>query len=208
MKKISSENIILTGGISRRHMLFGMSALLAQAGFWSSPLLAHAQNAQPVQPQAASNPQSADFLLFSQKITGHNDVNPVTADRIYDALQKNYPDFSTQYPKLISLLQSTNDPKSLLAAATTAGVHDLAYAIVTAWYTGTVGDGDKAVMVAYKEALMYRTVADGQTVPTYCNYGPLWWTGAPPPANVSAPLAHSPLAANSSSNKEVKAKHI
>lgn len=204
MRNSTSKNILLTGGISRRHLLFGISALVAQAGFWSSPLLVYAQNAQPVQPTSV-NPESANFLLFSQKITGHNDVNPVTADRIYTALQKNYPEFSVQYPKLIALLQNNDAPKALLTAATDAGVHDLAYAIVTAWYTGTVGEGANAVMVAYKEALMYRTVADGQTVPTYCNYGPLWWTGNPPPANVAAPVAHHPLVKNPSSHQEVKA---
>lgn len=207
MSKKTPQKVILTGGISRRHVLFGISALIAQAGFWSSPLLSRAQNAQPVQPSAV-NTESIQFLSFSQKITGHNDLNPVTAERIYSALQKNFPHFSDQYPELIALLQNNNDPKALLAAATDAGVNDLAYAIVTAWYTGTVGEGANAVMVAYKEALMYRTVADGQTVPTYCNYGPLWWTGNPPPANVSAPVAHNPLLSNPSSHKELKAKQI
>ena len=32
---------------------------------------------------------------------------------------------------------------------------------------------------------MYRTVADGQVVPTYCNYGPLWWLKAPPPVRAA-----------------------
>ena len=42
---------------------------------------------------------------------------------------------------------------------------------------------------------MYRTVADGQVVPTYCNYGPLWWLKAPPAVRVSAPVEAKPVPA-------------
>jgi len=89
----------------------------------------------------------------------------------------------------------------LLAAATDAApaLRELALAIVAAWYTGTVAgnpaNGTKSIVVAYAEALMYRTVADGQVVPTYCNYGPLWWLKAPPPILVSAPVAPKPAPA-------------
>ena len=67
-----------------------------------------------------------------------------------------------------------------MAAARQAGLQDLASDIVAAWYTGTVGRGPTAVVVAYEEALMYQPVRDALTVPTYCSYGPLWWTAAPP----------------------------
>ncbi|MDQ2148475.1 sugar dehydrogenase complex small subunit [Alcaligenaceae bacterium C4P045] len=72
--------------------------------------------------------------------------------------------------------------QSLLLAAEQIGLKDLALAIVRAWYTGTVGLGDRAILLAYQEALMYRPVRDALTVPTYCNFGPLWWTGTPPDA--------------------------
>ncbi|MEG1056443.1 MAG: sugar dehydrogenase complex small subunit, partial [Janthinobacterium sp.] len=59
---------------------------------------------------------------------------------------------------------------ALLAAASAAdaALRELALAIVAAWYTGTVAgnaaQGTKSIVVAYAEALMYRTVADGQVV--------------------------------------------
>ena len=99
------------------------------------------------------------------------------------------------------MVKTGQPAKDLLAAATDTApaLRELALAIVAAWYTGTVAgnpaNGTKSIVVAYAEALMYRTVADGQVVPTYCNYGPLWWLKAPPPILVSAPVAPKPAPA-------------
>lgn len=180
----------LTGGISRRHILIGLAALVAEAGFWSNPLFSNAQT--PAAPAAAPPPPSPEaiaFLNFSRRITGHADLKTETGVRIEAAMRKTYPDFAAQSSRLGALLQDGQEPKALLAAATEAGLRDLALAIVAAWYTGTVGKGKQAVVVSYAEALMYQPVSDGQTVPTYCNYGPLWWTKAPPAIRVSAPVA-------------------
>lgn len=43
------------------------------------------------------------------------------------------------------------------------------------------------MLVAYEEALMYQPVRDALTVPTYCSYGPMWWTAAPPDAAAMPP---------------------
>ncbi|MFL9879834.1 sugar dehydrogenase complex small subunit [Herbaspirillum rhizosphaerae] len=185
----------LTGGISRRHMLIGLAALVAEAGFWSNPLFSNAQTAPaPIAPPPPS-PEAVAFLTFSKRITGHTDLKLDTASRMEAAMRKTYPDFAAQSPKLAALLQNEQDPKALLAAATDAGLRDLTLAIVAAWYTGTIGKGQQAVVVSYAEALMYQPVADGQTVPTYCNYGPLWWTKAPPEIRVSAPVEPAPAPA-------------
>ena len=181
----------LTGGISRRHMLIGLAALVAEAGFWSNPLFSNAQTAPAASASTTPPPPSPEavaFLNFSKRITGHADLKLDTATRMEAAMRKTYPDFAAQSPKLAALLQNGQDPKALLAAATDAGLHDLTLAIVAAWYTGTIGTGQQAIVVSYAEALMYQPVADGQTVPTYCNYGPLWWTKAPPEIRVSAPV--------------------
>jgi len=178
----------LTGGISRRHMLIGLAALVAEAGFWSNPLFSNAQTAPAPTAPPQPSPEAVAFLSFSKRITGHADLKLETASRMEAAMRKTYPDFAAQSPKLAALLQNDQDPKALLAAATDAGLRDLALAIVAAWYTGTIGKGQQAIVVSYAEALMYQPVADGQTVPTYCNYGPLWWTKAPPEIRVSAPV--------------------
>lgn len=190
----ASSRTKLTGGISRRHVLIGLAALIAEAGFWSNPLFSNAQSAPALNTTPPPpSPEAVAFLDFSKRITGHNDLKLVTAGRMEAALRKTYPDFATQSPKLATLLQSELEPKALLQAATDAGLRELALAIVAAWYTGTVGKGKQAVVVSYAEALMYQPVSDGQTVPTYCNYGPLWWTKAPPEIRVSAPVAPAPV---------------
>jgi len=184
--------------ITRRHALIGLAALLAQAGFWSNPLSA----AMPSGAVAASPaPGSMLFYTLSQAITGHQQLRAETAARIEQAMRSNVPGFAGNLPKLGALVKSGQPAKELLAAATDAhpALRELALAIVAAWYTGTVAgnpaNGTKSIVVAYAEALMYRTVADGQVVPTYCNYGPLWWLKAPPPILVSAPVAPKPAPA-------------
>jgi len=198
----------LTGGISRRHLLIGLAALVAEAGFWSNPLFSNAQT--PAAPTAAPPPPSPEalaFLTFSKRITGHADLKTDTGVRIEAAMRKTYPDFAAQSSRLGALLQDGQEPKALLAAATDAGLRDLTLAIVAAWYTGTIGKGKQAVVVSYAEALMYQPVSDGQTVPTYCNYGPLWWTKAPPAIRVSAPVAPAPAPAPATTGTpEPKAK--
>ena len=170
--------------ISRRHALIGLAALLAQAGFWSNPLSA-----------------AMLFYTLSQTITGHRDLSAATAARIEQAMRTNVPGFAERLPQLGALLVTGQEAKVLLAAATAAdaALRELALAIVAAWYTGTVAgnaaQGTKSIVVAYAEALMYRTVADGQVVPTYCNYGPLWWLKAPPAVRVSAPVEPKPVPA-------------
>ena len=184
--------------ITRRHALSGLAALLAQAGFWSNPLSA-AIAAAP----AAAGPAPGTLLFYtlSQAITGHQDLRTETAARIEQAMRTNVPGFAEHLPALGALVKTGQPAKDLLAAATDAApaLRELALAIVAAWYTGTVAgnpaNGTKSIVVAYAEALMYRTVADGQVVPTYCNYGPLWWLKAPPPVLVSAPVAPKPAPA-------------
>lgn len=184
--------------VTRRHALIGLAALLAQAGFWSNPLSA-AMPSSATAPKAA--PGSMLFYTLSQAITGHQDLRAETAARIEHAMRSNVTGFAEHLPALGALVKTGQPAKDLLAAATEAhpALRELALAIVAAWYTGTVAgnpaNGTKSIVVAYAEALMYRTVADGQVVPTYCNYGPLWWLKAPPPILVSAPVAPKPAPA-------------
>ncbi|AHV94426.1 sugar dehydrogenase complex small subunit [Bordetella holmesii] len=127
------------------------------------------------------------FLALSSILTDRHHLNPLTASRIEAALAGSGVRQAARLPELLALAASASDSAQLMHAATEAGLGDLAIDIVTAWYTGTVGQGPKAVVVAYEEALMYQPVRDGLTVPTYCNYGPMWWTGMPPDVAVMPP---------------------
>ena len=118
-------------------------------------------------------------FALSRALTDHAHLNPVTARRMRDALERSGVRQAGDWPRLAALAASHPTADALMAAARQAGLQDLASDIVAAWYTGTVGRGPTAVVVAYEEALMYQPVRDALTVPTYCSYGPLWWTAAP-----------------------------
>ena len=170
----------------RRAILLGIAAVAVEAGLSGYPGMLAAQTSSAASTATlATAPAAAPladpgFLLLSQRLTDHANINPVTAQRIRDALAPAGVKQAAQVDQLIALAGQHTTAESLLEAATQVGLKDLALGIVAAWYTGTVGQGSTAVMVAYEEALMYQPVRDGLTVPTYCNFGPLWWTGMPP----------------------------
>lgn len=167
----------------RRAILLGIAAVAVETGLSGYPGILAAQTSSAASTAAAPAAASlADpgFLLLSQRLTDHANINPVTAQRIRNALAPAGVKQAAQVDQLIALAGQHTTAESLLEAATQVGLKDLALGIVAAWYTGTVGQGTSAVMVAYEEALMYQPVRDGLTVPTYCNFGPLWWTGMPP----------------------------
>jgi hypothetical protein len=170
-------------GSTRRSLLFGTAATITSANLFTLPRRTQAQGVAA--PTAPLDDQG--FLKLSQVMTGHADLNAVTAARIFAAARKADPNFAAHASALARLTRENIDAEALLGAADGAGLRDTALAIVAAWYTGTVGKGPNAVVVSYVDALMYRPVSDGLTVPTYCSNGPLWWTAPPPAAQVAPP---------------------
>jgi hypothetical protein len=183
------------GGLTRREAVLAAAAVTAQAALFGWPGTGGAHPAQATAAGAAAAAASgtvdseaiARFLAFSKAITGHDDIDPVTAARIREAMLQGDAAFAQQAASLAGLVQPGIAPDALLGAATGAGLREAALAVVTAWYTGTVVAGQKTTVVAYEHALMYRPVADALTVPTYCNEGPMWWTAAPPEVGVPTP---------------------
>lgn len=161
----------------RRTLLKTLVAALTHAGF-----LAVAPSAFAGVPFGAQ-----DFVAVSQALTGHRNLDASIGARLFTALSNADRGFAARAAALAQRIQPGQTPQQLLAAADQANLGDTALAIVTAWYTGTVGHGTKAVMVTYANALMYGTVGDGMSPPTYCANGPLWWTAEPPPADVASP---------------------
>jgi hypothetical protein len=138
----------------------------------------------------ANAPDAARFFEASQILTGYDDLDPLTAQRISAAMIAQAPAMAGALSTLADLTKVADNrfsAQSLLAAAKQAGVGEAALALVAAWFKGTVGHGQTAQLVAYRQALMYRPVSDGLIVPTYCGNGPLWWTAPIPDAN--APVA-------------------
>ena len=94
-----------------------------------------------------------DFLALSRAVTGHEDLDPVTASRIEVAMTKSDPGFSARARTLAELIKGKVDPAVLLNAAEGVGLRDTMLAIVSAWYTGTVGTGAQAAVVSYADAI-------------------------------------------------------
>jgi len=162
-------------GLTRRHFLLGVgSASLLAACHGKVP--ATAVDAAP--DKAPASKADPSFLRLSQALTDKRDLDPATADRIEKAFATLQPDLHARFPALTALAGQTSGAQALLAAAGDA--RPAALAIITAWYTGTVGKGVHAVTVSYREALMQRPADDGLFPATYAQGGPAWWTAEPP----------------------------
>ncbi|WP_413503094.1 sorbitol dehydrogenase family protein [Serratia proteamaculans] len=168
-------------GFSRREVLLGLASTLLAGSLLSYPFLSLAEQQTP-----SANPlQFARFFKISQTLTEHQDIDQGMSARIFTALHNQNPQFTAQVEQLGGLLQAGQSAQQLQQQAIQAGLQEVVTAIITAWYTGTVGHGQTAQLIAYKDALMYRPASDALIVPTYCGNGPLWWTAAPPAVNVS-----------------------
>lgn len=171
-------------GLSRRAFVAGMAVSMLLAACRQSSQQTTAPSATPADPA---------FLNMSQALTGHADLDPVTAARISHGFGQLYPEMKAHFPALAALAAEHPQPNALLAAATAGGLAETALAIVAAWYTGTVGKGQNAISVAYADALMVRPVADALYPPTYSLGGPAWWTAEPPLIGVSPPTERPPV---------------
>ena len=170
------------GAPTRRSVLLGMSVAL-----FAASCAEHADgNGRHV---AEPDPDPA-FLALSRSLTGHADLDPLTAARLSAAFRQIAPEVHARFPDLSFLHAS--DPEALLAAASSHGLKAAALAIVAAWYTGSLGKGASTTTVAYRDALMQRSVEDVMLPPTYALGGPAWWTVAPPDVDFPAAAAIAP----------------
>lgn len=136
-------------------------------------------------------PPDADlpgFMALSRRLTGYDDLDAGTGARIHAALTGGDPARADQFRQLATLSDSAPDAAGLRGAAVAAGLGDSLTAVVTAWYTGTVADDHGSTVITYRDALMYRPVADGLIVPTYCSKGPMWWQDTLPPGITRMPV--------------------
>jgi hypothetical protein len=173
-----------------------MSRRAFAAGTAVTALLAACHRTAPPAAQAAAEavPEDPAFLSLSIALTGHADIDPLTAARTSQAFHQLFPEIAARFGALAALADKHSNPEELLDAADAMGQRETLLAIVAAWYTGTVGTGVTAKAMAYADALMNRPVADGLFPPTYQLGGPAWWTAAPPA--VDAPMPPAQFAGN------------
>ena len=177
-------SIIVGAPMTRRGIVMGLSTILGFSPFGRIPSAGGQQ--QPETPRVTRSPET-EFLVLSRALTGHPELNARTAERMWAAFERTDAALFADFPALARLRRDGQTAPELLQSAQAAGFGDAALALVTAWYTGTVGSGAKVEVVAYADALMYWPTRDAMPPPSYVLGGPAWWVEPPPPVGVSRP---------------------
>lgn len=123
------------------------------------------------QPVADTN--RGAFLAISAILAGRKALDPALAKRLYDALVADDPKFPGDASALLALINQRGiDPMSLQGVldAEKSSLASVPRRIAGAWFLGIVGSGERAVCIAYEDALNAVFVADVLKPPTYC-YG-------------------------------------
>jgi hypothetical protein len=115
----------------------------------------------------------AAFLAVSRVLTGRTELDDVLGARLYGAFAAYDARFTVAVTELEHLLAEQGGMLEGLQAALEGApqMAQLARLIVTGWYTGIVGDGEKMRCVAYENALNAVIVSDVLRPPGYC-HGP------------------------------------
>jgi hypothetical protein len=113
------------------------------------------------------------FLAASKLLTGRPSLDSNDASRLYDALAADDPQFPAKAQALLALIEHGKIDLLLLQQMLDGESSALAAVpreIVTAWYTGVVGDGENARCITFETNLLNVIVDDHLKPPSYC-YG-------------------------------------
>lgn len=123
--------------------------------------------------QPVADAERGAFAAVSAILAGRQSLDDVQATRLYDALAADDPGFPAAVRTLLALINEQKiDPLRLqkVLDAEHPAMAALPRKIVTAWFMGIVGSGEKAHCIAYETALNAVIVADVLKPPTYA-YG-------------------------------------
>jgi hypothetical protein len=146
----------------RRQLLTGLTAACLTA------LVA------PAAAQVAAHPGEDAFFAASKFLTGRSSLDRMQGARLFDALTASTPRFETDVRALLAFIEDRKlEPERLQQAldAESSPISAVPGKIMTAWYSGIVGEGGSARCIAFETSLMYQAVADRLKPPSYC-YGP------------------------------------
>ena len=128
-------------------------------------------------PSAMAQPADAApreaFMAVSRILTGRPSLDSDQAMRLYEALVADAPSFPADVQALRSFIDHRQiDPARLQQAldAEQSPLTAVPRSIVKAWYTGIVGEAERARCVTFETSLMHVAVADRLNPPSYC-YG-------------------------------------
>lgn len=129
-----------------------------------------AAQSQPAGPVAAA-PDS--FLQISKILTGQISLDATLAARLYRALLADNNAFGEQHQQLLTYINEHKaDPMSLqkMLDEEKSALAGVPRKVVTAWYTGIVGEGERAKCIAFETNLLNVITADKLKPPSY-SYG-------------------------------------
>jgi hypothetical protein len=154
------------GGLDRRQLLLAVTTLAAALGL---------PGAGP-SPTAAEAPIGVDaFRDLTVALTGYTPRERFLAQDFLDAFAPEAADLA----RLHGLVRN-NPPDAWEPLIAAAGLSNLAEALVSAWFTGMVGEGSERRVLSYLGAFVW--YACGYTKPpTQCDWDFGAWADAPPP---------------------------
>jgi hypothetical protein len=123
--------------------------------------------------QEVTDADMAAFLALSAILVGRQSLDAAQAKRLYTALVADDPGFPVSAKALLDVVEQRKiDPMQLqkILDDEKSPLAPLPRQIVTAWYLGIVGIGEKARCLAFETALNAEVVADVLKPPTYA-YG-------------------------------------
>jgi hypothetical protein len=113
------------------------------------------------------------FMAVSRILTGRPSLDADQAARLYEALVTDTPSFAADVQALRSFIEERRiDPVQLQSTldAEQSPLTAVPRSIVKAWYTGIVGEAERARCITFETSLMHVAVADRLNPPSYC-YG-------------------------------------
>lgn len=130
----------------------------------------------------ASGDGPAAFLAVSRILTGRGVLDEQHASSLYRALAADASAFEVDVRALLGLITERNLPVDRLQRTLdreSSRLASLPRRIVTAWYTGIVGEDERARCVTFETSLMHVAVSDRLTPPSFCHsqYGS--WASKP-----------------------------
>jgi hypothetical protein len=156
---------VAAGSLHRRELLQSLlAAALATATGWHNDAV------------AAALPLERDrFVELSQELCAMSIDGGSLADAIQSALADQYA--ADDFRRIAELLHAAaaGDVERLIAGS---GLHELAKSIVSVWYSGLLGAGEKTRVLAYEEALAWRASGYAKAPGTCGEFGD--WIRKPP----------------------------
>jgi len=156
-------------GPNRRELLAKVLALaLADAMFWPASDAA-----------AAVLPLGRDrFLALSTKLCAMQINDEALADAIQNALIGRFA--ANEWNHIADILVSAS-PQDVDRLISHSGLREIAKSIVSAWYSGQVGVGESAHVLAYEDALAWAATGYAKAPGTCGEFGE--WTAKPASAS-------------------------